>query len=70
MDLNSSDHKEIEPGLYEMEVDSDISIYFGKWGNKIILLIGGKKTTREQDIEKAQEYWEDWKKRNTKIKEN
>jgi len=39
-------------------------IYFGKDGNKlIILLCGGNKKTQMKDIEKAKKYWQDYKDR-------
>jgi putative addiction module killer protein len=36
-------------------------VYFGEdKGALVVLLCGGDKSTQEQDIKKAQEYWKDY----------
>lgn len=43
---------------------SGLRIYFTEEDNQIIiLLIGGDKDTQKQDIQKAKEYWNDYKQR-------
>jgi len=47
-------------GVWELVIDygPGYRIYFGKKGNKIIvLLIGGSKKSQDRDIAKAKEYW-------------
>jgi putative addiction module killer protein len=47
-------------GLYEMRIHfgSGYRIYFGKYKERIILLlIGGDKSTQKKDIKKAEQYW-------------
>ena len=43
---------------------SGLRIYFTEENNQIIiLLIGGDKDTQKKDIQKAKEYWNDYKQR-------
>jgi len=61
---NLGDYKTIEKNLYEMRLffGSGYGIYFGKKGARlVVLLIGGDKSTQKNDIQKAQEYWYDFK---------
>ena len=49
-------------GIYELRVhlESGYRIYFGKQGDKIVLLLtGGDKGSQKKDIAKAYEYWQD-----------
>lgn len=43
-------------------------IYIGEIGNIIIILCGGDKSTQENDIKKAKEYWEDYKDRARRVR--
>jgi putative addiction module killer protein len=49
-----------EKGLFELRIhiSPGFRIYFGKAGNKLILLLtGGEKGSQKRDIAKAKEYW-------------
>ncbi len=57
---NLGDYKRIDAGLFELRLffNGGIRIYFGRDGEKIIVLLcGGDKDTQKRDIEKAHEYW-------------
>jgi putative addiction module killer protein len=61
---NFGDFKNIGNGILELRITfgSGYRIYFGKDGNKlIILLCGGDKKTQKFDIEKAKKYWKEYK---------
>ncbi|MCF7799648.1 type II toxin-antitoxin system RelE/ParE family toxin [Candidatus Babeliales bacterium] len=63
---NFGDCKQIKngQGIYEFRINygSGYRIYFGKDGNKIVvLLIGGDKGSQSRDITKAKRYWLDFK---------
>jgi putative addiction module killer protein len=61
-----SNVKSVGSGIAEYKIDfgPGYRIYFGKDGNKlIILLCGGNKKTQKKDIEKAKKYWQDYKNR-------
>lgn len=63
---NFSTVKGVGKGVYECRIDfgSGYRVYFGKDGDKIIILLGGGTKKRQQrDIEQAQIYWEHYKKR-------
>ncbi|MDZ8109844.1 MAG: type II toxin-antitoxin system RelE/ParE family toxin [Nostoc sp. DedQUE12a] len=65
-DGNLGDFKPIGEGVFELRIDygPGYRIYFGQEGiTVIILLCGGDKSTQEQDIVKAQEYWKDYRSR-------
>jgi len=60
---NLGDYKAIGGGLEELRLSfgAGYRIYFGRVGEKIILLLcGGDKGSQEQDIKKAKEYWQDY----------
>lgn len=62
---NFGDCKSIQgaKGMYEIRihVSPGYRIYFGKDGNKIILLLlGGTKGNQKKDIQKSYEYWQDY----------
>jgi putative addiction module killer protein len=63
---NLGDCKSVGSGVYELRIDygSGYRIYFGQVGLTVVLLLcGGDKGTQDRDIERAQEYWEDYEKR-------
>ena len=60
-----SNVKSVGKGIMEQRIDSGpgYRIYFGKEGNRlIILLCGGTKRRQSRDIEKAQALWRQFKK--------
>ena len=63
---NFGDHKSVGSGVMErrLTVGPGYRIYFGRDGDDlVILLVGGTKRRQQKDIEKAKEYWEDYKAR-------
>ncbi len=61
---NLGDHKKIGKNLFESRLffNGGIRIYFGMDGEKnVVLLCGGDKSTQNYDIEKAKQYWENYK---------
>ncbi len=61
---NFGDVRSVGNGVLELRIDygPGYRVYFGQWGTKIVLLLcGGDKSTQEQDITKAQAYWEDYR---------
>jgi putative addiction module killer protein len=63
---NLGDCKPIGAGVLELIVDygPGYRVYLGQVGMKlVILLCGGDKSSQTEDIRKAIEYWEDYKKR-------
>jgi putative addiction module killer protein len=64
---NLGDVKGVGEGVSELRMTfgSGYRVYFGQHGNDlIILLCGGSKGSQSSDIEKAHEFWIDWKRRN------
>ncbi len=63
---HAGDFKPARRGVYELRIDfgPGYRAYFAKDGESIILLLcGGDKGTQDRDINKALEYWEDYKQR-------
>ncbi|MBD2514630.1 hypothetical protein H6G93_06340 [Nostoc sp. FACHB-973] len=63
---NYADMISLGEGVFELRIDygPGYRIYFGQEGITIIILLcGGDKSTQEQDIGKAQEYWKDYRSR-------
>ncbi len=63
---NFGDCKTIQEGISELRIHygPGIRVYYGKIGNKIILLLcGGDKGSQERDIAKAKEYLKDYQAR-------
>lgn len=60
---NLEDYRSVGEGIYELRINygPGYRVYFGQVGSTVVLLLcGGDKSTQEQDIRKAQEYWEDY----------
>ena len=67
---NFSTVKSVGKGVYECRIDfgPGYRVYFGKDGDKIIILLGGGTKKRQpQDIAQAYRYWEQYKKRRKEI---
>jgi putative addiction module killer protein len=63
---NFSNVKGVGAGVFEYKSDfgPGYRIYFGKDGDKLVILVGGgSKKRQSQDIAAAQERWADYKKR-------
>lgn len=63
---NLGDYNSVGKGVFELRIHygSGYRVYFGQIGTKIVLLLlGGDKSSQEKDICQAQEYWEDYEKR-------
>ena len=61
---NLGDSKAVGDGIYEFRIDygPGFRIYFGQDGtNLVILFCGGDKSTQSADIEKAKQYWTDYR---------
>ena len=60
---NLGDYRSVGEGVCEFRINygPGYRVYFGQIGSTIVLLLcGGDKSTQEQDIEKAKEYWSDY----------
>ena len=63
---NFSNAKDIGAGVYEYKIDfgPGYRIYFGRDGDRIVILIGGgPKKRQNKDIQAAQQCWADYKRR-------
>ena len=63
---NFGDCESLGDGVSELKMDfgPGYRVYFGKTGNQCVLLLcGGSKRTQSKNIEKAKEYFEDYKRR-------
>jgi putative addiction module killer protein len=61
---NFSNVKGVGEGVLEYKIDfgPGYRIYFGRDGDKIvILLMGGTKKRQQRDVDAAQDYWRDYK---------
>ena len=67
MSLGSfGDSKALGGGLHELRIDHGpgYRVYFGRVGDRVVLLLcGGSKKTQARDIDLAQTYWQDYKRR-------
>src|SRR2546423_14769146 len=60
---NFGDCKSVGQNVYELRIDygPGYRVYFGKIESTIILLLcGGDKSSQDDDIRKAKEYWRDF----------
>jgi putative addiction module killer protein len=63
---NLSNAKGVGAGVYEYKIDfgPGYRIYFGRDGDRIVILIGGgTKKRQSKDIQAAQQCWADYKRR-------
>lgn len=63
---NPGDVKAVGRGVSERRIDfgPGYRVYFGQDGSElVVLLIGGTKRRQQRDIERAKEYWADYKRR-------
>ncbi|MDD1416335.1 type II toxin-antitoxin system RelE/ParE family toxin [Dolichospermum sp. ST_con] len=61
---NLGDYRALREGVFELKIDygSGYRIYFGQIGTTIVLLLcGGDKSTQDQDIRQAIEYWQNYR---------
>lgn len=64
---NFGDMKPVGSGVSEFRFNfgSGYRLYFARYGESIVLLLcGGDKGSQTKDIEQAQNYWADFKRRN------
>ena len=57
---NPGQHRNLAGGISELKIDvgPGYRVYFGKEGDKMILLLaGGTKRRQQADIDKAREHW-------------
>ncbi len=60
---NLGDYRSVGEGVFEFRINygPGYRIYFGQIGTIIVLIIcGGDKSTQQQDIQTAKEYWRDY----------
>jgi len=65
-DENLSSVKSVGAGVLEYKIDfgSGYRIYFGRDGDRLVILLGGGAKKRQQhDIQNARASWEDYKRR-------
>jgi putative addiction module killer protein len=63
---NLGDYKPVGEGVIELRIDAGpgYRIYCGRSGaTLVVLLCGGDKSSQSRDIERAKEFWVDWKRR-------
>jgi putative addiction module killer protein len=67
---NPGQFKALGHGLFELKIDfgAGYRVYFGQSGLRlIIILCGGDKSTQSSDIQKAHDFWSDYRRRYEKI---
>nr|VFJ66514.1 MAG: putative addiction module killer protein [Candidatus Kentron sp. FW] len=63
---NFGDRRFCRDGVWELRIDTGpgYRIYYATAGKQIVLLLcGGDKRTQEADIDRACEYWRNWRRR-------
>ena len=63
---NLGNYRSVGEGVFELKINygPGYRIYFGQIGTTIVILLcGGDKSTQQEDINKAKEYWADYEKR-------
>ncbi|MBP0712469.1 type II toxin-antitoxin system RelE/ParE family toxin [Burkholderia sola] len=65
---NFGDCEPVGEGVIELRVHvgTGYRVYFGRHGGAVVLLLsGGDKASRSDDIRRAKEHWSNWKRRQT-----
>ena len=63
---NLGDHRFVGDGVWELRLDfgPGYRIYYGEVDNTVVLLLcGGDKSSQRRDIERAKNYWKEYKER-------
>ena len=63
---NLGDHRSVGGGVWELRLDfgPGYRIYYGEVDNTVVLLLcGGDKSSQRRDIERAKNYWKEYKER-------
>jgi len=63
---NFGDAKPVGDGVMELRIHAGkgVRVYFGRIGKRVVLILaGGDKSTQRRDIERAKEYWQDYRRR-------
>lgn len=66
---NFGDCRPVAEGVWELRIDwgPGYRVYYAQTGKKLVLLLtGGDKRKLQADIAAAVNYWNDWKRKNTK----
>ncbi len=64
---NFGDHKSLRDGVWELRIDAGpgYRVYYAKAGlTVVLLLLGGDKRSQDADVDRAYDYWRDWKRSN------
>ena len=58
------DHKSLGEGLSELRIffGPGYRVYLGEHGNKVVILLGGDKDSQQNDIQRAKDYWKEYRK--------